>query len=544
LGQADGNAVAEKRIDFTYDAVGQYDAITYYDDLDGGTANLVMTAAYSYDDLGRLTALTYADSSSATIRGFAWTYNALGEITSHDSDISSEDVTAYTYDDLGQLQSANYASSADESYAYDATGNRVTANGDTYSTGDANQTTSDGTYSYIYDDEGNLQYKYIDEDSSGTLNTDDSDVTQYGWDSRNQLTEAVHRDLFGGTIDWKADYQYDAMNHRVASLYDDNGDGVTDRVERYVWDGDRIVLDFVDSDGDNNSLNNGTESAPLTLATRYLWGPSVDQLLAQETIDDGGVEDVSYIVRDNLGSTRSLVDSDGDIVSTFSYDTYGNVSVVTGTLTDTRFLYTCQEYDARLGLYYYNARWYDSSIGKFISEDPIGYKGGIDLYEYVGNNPVDKADPTGNLCQIATRCGPAAGGLGTHCGLVVRDDMGTYAVDGSGGFINHFDIEPAPEKWGTTGAFATYTDSTCACLFSRILRWNNAIVPRDTLEANSNWALHCLLGGCGLAIPWAAGDAPVGWNGLVCLKWATSITACGCSVPVCVKYGPRPCPSI
>jgi len=210
--------------------------------------------------------------------------------------------------------------------------------------------------------------------------------------------------VFGGTIDWKADYQYDAMNHRVASLYDDNGDGVTDRVERYVWDGDRIVLDFVDADGDNNSLGGGTESAPLTLATRYLWGPSVDQLLAQETVDNGGKEDVSYPVIDNLHSVRSLVNSDGDITATYSYDTYGNVSVITGSLSDTRFLYTCQEYDARLGLYYYNARWYDSTIGKFISEDTIGCRGGINLYEYCGDDPMTKTDPTGDWPFRKRRC--------------------------------------------------------------------------------------------------------------------------------------------
>ena len=148
-------------------------------------------------------------------------------------------------------------------------------------------------------------------------------------------------------------------------------------------------MDFVDSDGDG-----GTYSDELT--NRYLWGQAVDQLLAQETVDDGGVEDVLYPVTDNLGSVRSLVEYDGDIVSTYSYDSYGNVTVLVGTITDTRYLFTGQEYDASTGLYYYDARWYDPTIGKFISEDPISFFGGdTNLYRYVGNNPLNYTDSRG-----------------------------------------------------------------------------------------------------------------------------------------------------
>jgi RHS repeat-associated protein len=397
-GVTGGDAVAEKRIDFTYDALGQYATIVYYSDIDGGTANLVMTATYTYNDVGELTSLVYTDASSATLRSFAWTYNAIGEITSENSDISSEDVTAYTYDATGQLLSVDYAdqSSDDESYTYDENGNRITSDTDTYTTGDDNQTTSDGTYSYVYDGEGNLIAKYIDEDADDVLDSGDTDITEYSWDYRNRLTEAAHRDLFGGSTDWTVEYDYDAFDHRIASRYDNDGDGVADKVEHYVWEGSRVVLDFVDSDGDDNSLNDGASSASLALATRYLWGQAVDQLLAQETADDGGKEDVSYIVRDNLGSTRSLVNSSGAITATYSYDAYGNVTVMVGALSSTRFLYTCQEYDATTGLYYYNARWYSPTLGKFISQDPISFAAGdANLYRYAGNSVTIAIDPTG-----------------------------------------------------------------------------------------------------------------------------------------------------
>ena len=226
--------------------------------------------------------------------------------------------------------------------------------------------------------------KYKDTGSlSGELDDDDSDVAQYTWDRRNRLTEVLHKAVFDDlSADWSVAYQYDAFDHRTASLY--YTEGVCDRVERYVWEAGDVVLDFVDGDGDG-------ETAALQLSTRYLWGQAVDQLLAQEAVDQGGMSEVTYIVRDNLGSTRSLVDYSGAITASYSYDSYGNV--LAGSLGATRFLYTCQEYDVVIGDYYYNARWYDPASGKFISEDPM--QADVNLYRYVHNNPLIYVDPTG-----------------------------------------------------------------------------------------------------------------------------------------------------
>jgi len=392
-----GNAVAEKRVDLTHDLAGQFDTITRYKDLDGGSGNLVMTGTYGYDLAGRLTGLSYTDSTSTMLRDFGWTYDAANRITGHDSDIASEDVATngYGYDATNQLTSADYTDAGrdDESFAYDENGNRTEANGQQYGDpGAANRLTTDGYYTYKYDEEGNLEYRFVDEDASETLNSGDSDVTEYTWDHRNRLTEVTHRDEFGGSVDWAVDYVYDAFNRRIASLYDSDGDSTVDREERYIWDGNNIALDFVDPDG----ATGGEQSAPLALATRYLWGQAVDQLLAQEAVDDGGPEDIVWPATDNLGSVRSLVDSTGVITSTYSYDTYGTVTAVEGSLSDTRFLYTCQEYELAISWYYYNARWYDPAAGRFVSEDPIGYRAGDEnLYNYCSNRPATGRDPSG-----------------------------------------------------------------------------------------------------------------------------------------------------
>ena len=87
-----------------------------------------------------------------------------------------------------------------------------------------------------------------------------------------------------------------------------------------------------------------------------------------------------------------MTNSLGVAVSQINYDSFGNPS--TGANL-TRYTYTGREFDSDTGLYYYRARWYDPKVGRFISEDPIGFGGGINQFAYVGNNPQNAKDPTG-----------------------------------------------------------------------------------------------------------------------------------------------------
>jgi len=81
------------------------------------------------------------------------------------------------------------------------------------------------------------------------------------------------------------------------------------------------------------------------------------------------------------------------------YDSYGNV---TSGLVSTRYTYTGRESDPETGLIYYRAQWYDAGQGRFISEDPFGLKGGVNLFGYVANNPLRFSDP-GGLCPQNSR---------------------------------------------------------------------------------------------------------------------------------------------
>jgi RHS repeat-associated protein len=105
-----------------------------------------------------------------------------------------------------------------------------------------------------------------------------------------------------------------------------------------------------------------------------------------------------WYLTDRLGTVRDLADADGAIVNHIGYDSFGAVLSQTNAALGDRFLFTGREFDDTLGLYYYRARWYDPLLGRFLSQDPIGFAGGqTNLYAYVGNSPLMYTDPTGLL---------------------------------------------------------------------------------------------------------------------------------------------------
>jgi len=96
---------------------------------------------------------------------------------------------------------------------------------------------------------------------------------------------------------------------------------------------------------------------------------------------------------DFLGSTVALTGSSGTVQTSYGYDPYGNTAS-SGTASDNPYQFTGRLNDGA-GLYYYRARYYNPTWGRFISEDPIGLTGGPNLYRYVWNNPVNYTDPRG-----------------------------------------------------------------------------------------------------------------------------------------------------
>jgi RHS repeat-associated protein len=94
------------------------------------------------------------------------------------------------------------------------------------------------------------------------------------------------------------------------------------------------------------------------------------------------------------GTITSLIDSSGNAVASYTYDAYGNPTATAGSVVNP-FRYTGREFDSDTGLYYYRARYYGPTAGRFLSEDPVRFKGGPNFYSYVSNSPVVRRDPSG-----------------------------------------------------------------------------------------------------------------------------------------------------
>ncbi len=371
-----GNGVSNKRVDFGYNALGQFTDINRYADLGG--AEFVTGTSYTYDDLNRLANLTH-NNGTEDVAFYDYEYDANSRI-SQITDIDG--VTDYTYDDRDQLIGANHddSNNPDESYGYDANGNRTNSHlhGNDYQTGDGNRLESDGTYTYEYDDEGNLIRQT--EIATGT-------VQEFEWDYRNRLIAVIDKDASNTEIQ-RVEFTYDALDRRINKTVDttpqDNEAGET---THFVYDGQDVLLEFVDEDGAE------TTNDPV-LTQRYLHGPAIDQVLAQE--NETG--EVLWLLTDHLGTTKDLVDDTGTVLNHLTYDSFGQVVAETDATVDTRYLFTGREFDKETGLQYNRARYYDAIAGRFISEDPIGFSSGdSNFFRYVFNDPVSFTDPGGEI---------------------------------------------------------------------------------------------------------------------------------------------------
>ena len=377
-----GSGLADKRVDLAYNPLGQFASIDRYSDLAG--TQLVVGTTYAYDALNRLTALTHSNTTGP-VAFYNYTYDSSSRITRIE-DIDG--ITDYSYDDRHQLIRADHSDAVrpDETYQYDANGNRISSSlhGTGYITGPGNRLLSDGTYSYAYDNEGNLILRT--EIATG-------DYREFTWDHRNRLIAVIDKSS-DGTPTQEVSFSYDGLNRRISKAVDTTPQDAVDAViTHFVYDREDVILDFVDSDG--------VGPGAATLDKRYARGPATDQVLAQ----DGGAGRVQWHLTDHLGSVRDLVDNSGLLANHIDYDSFGNVVSQIGFNTRSRYMYTGRELDVETGLQFHRARYFGSLIGRFVSEDPIRLSAGdSNIYRYVGNKPTTHVDPSGlNACRSEPR---------------------------------------------------------------------------------------------------------------------------------------------
>ncbi len=204
-----------------------------------------------------------------------------------------------------------------------------------------------------------------------------TNAASYTWNERNQLASAA-----AGT-GWSG-FAYDGLGRRVSRT----SGGVT---TQYLYDGLNVAREL--STAGNAEL---------------LSGLGVDDWFGR-TQSSGTVA----MLRDALGSTIGLVNAGGAIATSYGYEPFG-ATAASGAASSDSHRFTGREQDPT-GLYYLRNRYYNPMLGRFLSPDPIGIAGGINLYAYTFDDPMNWVDPLGLSPGASGGSGPGPGGTWQPC---------------------------------------------------------------------------------------------------------------------------------
>jgi RHS repeat-associated protein len=388
-----------------------------YDDVGNRTekATLDYVESYSYDAASQLVSALRAGPSA---RRWHWTYDPAGNRTAEQIDDS---VTTAVHNDMNQLLSQDpggpllFKGTTDEASTVTVGGQRAQSReGDRFagqvsvpvgttevtvsaedSSGNVRTnlyevTTTGRTESYEYDLDGNLAHR-----------VEGGHVWDYEWNAENQVTRVLKDSVE------VAQFAYDPGGRRIER----RADGV---ISSYAYDGEDIIREIA-------------SSGSTTATHLYIHGPGIDEPLAREDLEGGARV---YYHADALGSITKLTDETGSVVASYQYDVWGNPE--TGASQD-GYRFTGREWDSKVGLYFYRARYYDPKAGRFVSEDPVGLGGGPNLYAYVGSNPVGFSDPSGNFWPFVVIAAVVGGVLMASSANAPGPADPTYKSDDGGG---------------------------------------------------------------------------------------------------------------
>jgi RHS repeat-associated protein len=203
-----------------------------------------------------------------------------------------------------------------------------------------------------------------------------------------------HRSSYAAAVDHVIEYAYDYANRWVYKRLDDDGDGHAEQRRIFIYDGNQIVMDFWRTNSGDMQVGQ--------LRERYLWGPAVDQILAEEAVDGGTPDLVQWTLTDHLNTVRDIAKYNPGsdmttVVNHLIYDAFGRVTAESNPAVDSLFLFTGRPFDSHTQLQNNLNRWYDPRVGRWVSEDPIGFAAGDgNLYRYAANVPLQSVDPAGN----------------------------------------------------------------------------------------------------------------------------------------------------
>jgi RHS repeat-associated protein len=285
---------------------------------------------------------------------YRYARSSSGNITSKETEHGSYD---YAYDKLYQLIEATRPDADAEAYTYDALGNRLTdaSHDGLWSYNANNQLLAYADVSYEYDDNGNRTRKLV----GGVT------AFRYIYDVENRLVRVERGD--GTTV---AAYYYDPFGRRLWKE--------VDGVRTYFLYADEGLVGEYDAEG--NAIRT--------------YGYAPDSVWSTNPLFQKAGGAYYWYQNDHLGVPQKMLDTSGRIVWSALYDSFGNITIGSEAIINNLRL-AGQYHDEETGLYYNWNRFYDPKIGRYISADLIGLAGGMNLYAYVQNDPVNLMDPLG-----------------------------------------------------------------------------------------------------------------------------------------------------
>ncbi len=409
----------------------------------------------SYDSVARLLSTALENSSNSNLDSYAYGYNLAGQRTSVTRTLG--DFVNYTYDNIGQLKTAIGKASGGTTnrwqeqlgYAYDAAGNlnfrtnnaliqnfavnnlnelttetnggtltvagtttapvtNVTVNSltanhyadATFALGGFTMTNGSNVFTAIgWDRVGNVSSNTVAVnlwatnnfayDLNGNLT---SDVLRgFDYDDENQLIRAT------ATNSFKKEYVYDGkMRLRIRKEFSWNGGGWTETNEiHYIWDAN-VILQTRDSN--NVPVLTFTRGRDLSGSLQGAGGIGGLLAMTESPSTLNNQPSTSFYHSDGNGNVTMLINSYQIPVAKYLYDPFGNPLADSGPKAFVNPIWFSSElYDSDTGFTHFPRRVYIPSLQRFLNRDPIEQSGGINLYEYVANNPIDLYDPLG-LC--------------------------------------------------------------------------------------------------------------------------------------------------
>lgn len=333
-------------------------------DTENGLVDQISDGSYSVDygrnSFGEITSKTVTHGS--TLYESIYSYDKLGRISQMTETLGgATHIKKYVYDGVGRLITVKQDGSSVESYNYDEVGNRImirnTLTGQNLNAADFtydadNKLLSAGTTAYSYDADGRL----TQENRNGT-------ITKFQYNTDGTLAKVTLPD------NRVISYFHDSQGRRIARDMDG--------VRTHAWIYGKGLMPLAEFDG-AGSLQKSFIYAESATPSAYIAGGQT-----------------FHIISDQLGSPRLIVDSIGAVVRRVDYDAFGNVIADSNPSVGLVFGFAGGMADPEHELIRFGARDYQPSMGRWTAKDSILFNGGLNLYGYVANDPVNWVDPKG-----------------------------------------------------------------------------------------------------------------------------------------------------